>query len=93
MDKPSLSLEAMICKQKLSYFGHIMRADGLEKNVMLGKVEGSRRRGRPRTCWMDNVKDISHKNLKELKEIIYDRSRWRAFIHEVTRSRLRLDGQ
>ena len=91
--KPKLSLEAMILKQKLSYFGHVMRTENsIEKAIMLGKVEGARRRGRPKMRWMDGIKESTGMTLQELKEKVQERKCWRDYTYRVTRSRKRLDG-
>src|SRR5713101_6211333 len=91
--RPECSLEAFMLKQKLSYFGHVMRAErSLEKTIMLGKVGGRRRRGRQRTRWMDGIREGTGMSLQQLRDIVKDRSTWRELIHGVTRSRRRLDG-
>ena len=82
----------MVAKQALSYFGHVMRADGLEKSMMLGKVAGNRRRGRQRTRWLDTVVEESGCELVVLKEKVKDRNGWRVFVKGVTRGRARPDG-
>ena len=88
-----ISLEGKVNKQKLSYFGHIMRSkDSLEKSILVGKCEGKRKRGRQRMRWLDNLKEVTGKDLKELKEMVQYRSKWRSFVQEITRSRKRLDG-
>ena len=91
--QPVISLEGKINNQKLSYFGHIMRSkDSLEKSILVGKCEGKRKRGRQRMRWLDNLKEVTGKDLIELKELVQDRSKWRSFVQEITRSRKRLDG-
>lgn len=91
--KPEHSLEASMVKLKLSYFGHIMRRqDSLEKEVMLGVVEGKRRRGRQKKRWTDTIQEDTNLTLTQLNTMVQDRNMWRSLIHRITKSRTRLNG-
>ena len=84
---PGCSLEGLMLKLKLQYFGHLMRrVDSLEKTLMLGGIEGRRRRGQQRMRWLDGITDLIHMSLGELWELVMDREAWRVAIHEVTKS-------
>ena len=88
---PGISLEGMMLKLKLQYFGHVMWwADSLEKMLMLGGIGGRRRRGRQRMRWLDDITDLMNMSLGELRDLVMDREAWHAAIHRVTKSQTRL---
>ena len=88
--KPKRSLEATILRLKLQNFGHVMRAKrSLERDIMVGQIEGHRKQGKPRMRWLDSIKEATGLRLKDLREAVRDRKKWRTLVEEKTRDRVR----
>ena len=88
-----MSLEGRIVRQKLTYFGHVMRTNSLKKAMMLGMVSGKRGRGKPKTRWLDTIKTDTEMTIQQLKEAVINRVIWHNIVHRVSKGRKRLNGK